>query len=578
MDKEPERGQKRDRRSADSGLGAEEESPARRVRQRPSEGVVVPPALHEEPEPPQEQESADDRIARLISTYRVQEHYGSDDEEDREGVEQRHSPRVRPPRVQADPRQALLDPEELKEKLEALEIPEGQEAAGGQGVADVTFASAESSSSEVSVVGGMAFVMADFMAGIGGAIADAAREGARAVVAAQGAPPQHAGGAQLNALPIFSDDKSLGSLSAKEWIRRVERMGQNFGWNNALLAGSAKNKLSGSAATWLEGQLVRGQIMDDWNGDNGFRNQFLQRFDKARGALAAVEAISDLQQKGSQSVRGFYDEVSIAVDLKHYNITDADKQEPNYQLMRDNDIYILFQAGLNRKIKELAMAGADPPDNAQNLLDAAVRIEVTLQDNNKSQHKVGEVQHDTAGSSDEDDANRSPEEQIAALKQQIKGLKAKDTAKLKCFEKDCQSTEHLVANCPIRKAKIRARERGGGGGRGRGGRGRGTGGGWGWGGNWNWGSYAPYSQQNYGYRGPPRRARGRWPRSPMGRGSGGRGRGGHNYAYEIQEYDYENGGTEGYEGIPEEAAPGMNYEEQERGYYDETQGWYSGND
>ena len=579
MDKGPDRGQKRDRRSADSGLGAEEVSPARRVRQRPSAGAVVPPVLQEEPEPPTEQESEADRVARLIGTYREPEGYGSDDEEDRR--RRRH---LRPPRVQADPRQALLDPQELQEKLEELVIPEGQEAAGGQGVADVTFesASSSSSSSEASVVQQqqpniMAFNMEAFMAGIGGAIAQAAQEGARAVVAA--APhPQHAGGAQLQALPSFNpDEKTAGSLTAKEWIRRVERLGQNFGWNNVLLAGSAKNKLAGSAASWLEGQLVRGELMENWQGPRGFRAQFLLRFDKARGAAAAVEAISDLHQKSSQSIRSFYDEVSIAVDLKHYNIPDADKQEPGYGVMRDNDIFILFQAGMNRKVRELAMAGADPPDNAQDLLDAAVRIEATLQDT-KVSHKVGEVRQDSeAGSSDEDDANGTPEEQIAALKRQLKKAKAKDTSKLKCYEKDCQSTEHLVANCPVRKAKIRARERGGRGGRGerggRGGRGWGNqgygGGNWNWGGNWgNFNQFAPR-----GYGGPPRRPRGRWMR-----GGGGRGRGQQSYAYEIEDSGYEHEGHEGYEGVPEEAAVGDSYAEQENGHYDHSYGWYSGND
>lgn len=569
------KGQKRDRRSADSGLGAEEEdSPARRVRQRPSEGVVVPPRVEEEPEPPEEQESEDDRVARLIGAYRVQEGYTSD--EDRQQERPRRPPRAPP--VQVNPRQALLDPDELREKLEELVIPEGQEAAAGQGVADVTFASASSSSSsEASVVGVMAFNMADFMAGIGGAIGDAAREGARAVIAAQVAPPPHAGGAQLNAIPVFNpDEKTVGALTAKEWIRRVERLGNNFNWGQELLAGAAKNKLGGSAATWLEGQLVRGVNMATWPGDNGFRAQFLLRFDKARGALAAVEAISDLTQKSGQSVRAFYDAVAIAVDLKHFNIAEADKQEPNYITMRDNDIYILFQAGISRRIKELAMAGADPPANAQALLDAAVRVEITLHDHKT--HKVGEVKEGPkggeAGSSDEDEANRTPEEQIAALKRQLKKATSKERGQMKCFEKDCQSTEHMVANCPIRKAKIQARNRGRGGSQGgrggpwqnqnRGGWNGGGGGGGGWNRYWS-----PSPSRGYGY--PPRRPR----TFARGFGGGGRGRGQPNYTYEIQEehenYDYQ--GQEPYEHMTEEMAA-HGYEEYGDGNGDAM---YSGN-
>ena len=572
MDKKS--GRKRDRRSADSGLGAEETSPARRVRQRPSEGVVVPPVLQEEEEPelPQEEESEGDRVARLISTYRVQEGYGSDEEE----PERR--PRVpRPPRVQVNPRQALLDPEELREKVEQLEIPEGQEAAPGQGAEDVTFVSASesSSSSSASVVRRMAeFDMAGFMAGIAAAINDAARAGAQAAVAAVPAPAPHAGGAQLNAIPVYNpDDKTLGSLSAKEWIRRLERLGQNFGWNHALLAGSAKNKLGGSAATWLEGQVVRGEQMNDWEGDEGFRAKFLKRFDKARGALAAVDAISDLQQKESQSVRSFFDDVAIAVDLKHYNIDEAGKADANYRLMRDNDIFILFQAGLKRKIKELAMSGTNPPDNAQALLDAAVRIEITLKDTKT--HKVGEVRHEPregeAGSSDEDEANGSPEEQIAALKRKLKRAQAKDKGKMKCFERDCQSTEHLVANCPVRRAKIQARNRGQGAGGGRGGRG----GSWqGQGrGGWNWGNGWGRFPRGYGY-GPPRGPRGSFPRGPRG---GGRGRGQPSYTYEIQEEDYGYPGQEPYEEMTEEmSAHGYDdYGGMDHGHGDAL---YSGND
>ena len=581
-DKDKGGSRKRDRRSADSGLGAEETSPARRVRPRASEGVVVPPSVPEEPEPelPQEEESEGDRVARLVSTYREQERYGSDEEE-----EERRQRVPRPPRVQADPRQALLDPEELREQVEQLEIPEGQEAAAGQGAEDVTFASASSSSSSsaASVIGRMGdFDMAGFMAGIGGAINNAAQAGAAAAIAAAPAPAPHAGGAQLNAVPIYNpDDKTVTSLTAKEWIRRVERLGQNFGWNNALLAGSAKNKLGGSAATWLESQVVRGELMNTWLGNDGFKNLFLQRFDKARGAVAAVEAISNLQQKESQSIRSFYDDVAIAVDLKHYNIDDADKQDDNYRIMRDNDIFILFQCGMKKRVKELAMAGSDPPTTAADLLEAAVRIETTLKDS-KTTHKVGEVKHETngeAGSSDEDEAAGSPEEQIAALKRKLKRFKDKGKGKMKCFEKDCQSPDHQVANCPVRKAKIEARNRGRGAGDGHGGRGSWQGqgrGGWNGGGGWR-GSWSPYPR-GYGY-GPPRRFRGMRPRGPRG---GGRGRGG--YAYEIEEhgYDYSGGyeypGEEPYEEMTEEvAATGYGYDDYGgNGYSGEA--LYSGND
>ena len=349
-------------------------------------------------------------------------------------------------------------------------------------------------------------------------------------------------------------------------------MGQNFGWNNDLQAGAAKNKLAGSAATWLEGQIVRGSLMEHWGGDDGFREQFLKRFDKTRGAIAAVEAISDLHHKyPTQSVQAFFDEVSIAVDLKHYNLTEDQKRAANYIAMRDQDILIMFQAGLHRKIRELALAGTDPPATAQALLDACVRIETTLKDT-KPTHKVGEVQNSEAGSSDEDDAiEGSPEEQIAALKRQLKKVKAKDKSKLRCFEKDCQSTDHLVANCPIRKAKIRAREEGG--------RGRGGGGGWNnrgrGGGGWNWG--AP---RGYGYSRPPQRARGRWMRGAGGRGGRGRGQ---NYAYEVYDQGYDQGydGQEGYENLPEEVAAGEQYNETggaEDGYYDHSYEWYAGNE
>ena len=126
------------------------------------------------------------------------------------------------------------------------------------------------------------FNMDEFLAGIGGAIANAAQQGAAAAAAAHAAVPVHAGGAQLQALPIFNpEDRSAGTLTAKEWVRRVERLAQNFGWNQALLAASAKNKLGGSAATWLESQIVRGQEMLAWQGPVGFRTLFLARFDRA---------------------------------------------------------------------------------------------------------------------------------------------------------------------------------------------------------------------------------------------------------------------------------------------------------
>ena len=620
MDKgEKKKGQKRDRKSADSGLGAED-SPERRVRPRPSTSVLVPPVIPEENVEVLPQESEQDRIHRLISTYRVQEESDSDEEEPGEAGRL-----FKPPLRQSDPRQALADPEELGEHLRVLELPE--EGQGEyRGAADVSFATAESlgsgrdssetsqevsteqitpgrrspnsSSTEISVESGMAeFNMDEFLAGIGGAIANAAQQGAAAAAAAHAAVPVHAGGAQLQALPIFNpEDRSAGTLTAKEWVRRVERLAQNFGWNQALLAASAKNKLGGSAATWLESQIVRGQEMLAWQGPVGFRTLFLARFDRARGALAAVEAISDLNQKPNQSVREFYDAVTLAVDLKHFNIDEADKLEPNYQVMRDNDIYILFQAGLKAKIKELATAGADPPETAETLLEAAVRIEVTL--NDTKTHKVGEVKHDETGSSDEDDVQgKTPEEQIAALQRKLNKF-TNPQSKLKCFEKDCQSTEHLVANCPIRRAKIQARNRGQ---APRGGRGRGDDRG-GRGGGWNWGPPGWGGWMNWGPRfGPPPGPRRPGPRPPRpqgyapryggapGYGYAPRYGGGRGYrAYEIQDEQQEYQGHEGYEATAEEVAThgeaeGGDYNYGDPGYADPTSGYgygeemYSGN-
>ena len=63
------------------------------------------------------------------------------------------------------------------------------------------------------------------------------------------------------------------------------------------------------------------------NNDKNLRPAFLLRFGPKYTTGGAVAAISDLKQHSGETVGGFMDHVKIAVDMLHYNVTKANRNQ-----------------------------------------------------------------------------------------------------------------------------------------------------------------------------------------------------------------------------------------------------------
>ena len=184
-------------------------------------------------------------------------------------------------------------------------------------------------------------------------------------------------GAQLNSIPIFSDE---AGQDCEGWISLIDRAKVQFEWSDQQTAAAIKSKLGGEAGKWLRALEKRHTPgLENWmevvDGVKPLKVMLENRFKVTVSLLAASEAISDLKQKPSENVSAFFDRVVLALDVKNYHV--ADKTTAAYKASLDSEIYTFFSAGMKEMYRQSILGGrTDPPATPEELLRAAKASEL----------------------------------------------------------------------------------------------------------------------------------------------------------------------------------------------------------
>jgi len=177
-------------------------------------------------------------------------------------------------------------------------------------------------------------------------------------------------GSQIAQIPKYD-----GSTDAEVYIDTVERVQTACAITDAEILQIVMTKLEGQAAMWLRVEQTCQTVLDT---KARFLTAFRARFKPATAAAVAMNAVSDLRQKDSESVRIFYERVVMAVDAFNHTFTAAEKKAAPYLVQFNSQLFTFFGVGLRPEIAQLATAGANPPQTPAALLAAALDVERRL--------------------------------------------------------------------------------------------------------------------------------------------------------------------------------------------------------
>lgn len=243
-----------------------------------------------------------------------------------------------------------------------------------------------------------------------------------------GARPQVTG-SQINQLPEF-DGNAAKDIDI--WIWNVERCSRQFNWNDETTCASAQGRMTGAAAYWLHAKQLAGVNYNAWSQNNvpaaNLKVALLERFKIRINALVAADAVTNLDQKKSESVSDFYDRVIVAVDRKNFSYTTAEKQAADYQVKMLADVFVFFHAGMISHVKSRATSGNQQPTDAASLLASAIQAELYFAKKSKVPSAVEAVEVVRSG-------HRKPQGKRSPF----------DIGKVKCF--NCNVMGHFSKEC-----------------------------------------------------------------------------------------------------------------------------------
>ena len=118
-------------------------------------------------------------------------------------------------------------------------------------------------------------------------------------------------------------------LDGLVYVEAIDRAREQFGWTQVQTARAAVSRGGNSVANWIRGERASGIVFTAWQEDNmvNMRPAFLTRFGPKYTTGGAVAAIADLKQRSGETVGDFLDRVKIAVDMLHYNVEEADRNQ-----------------------------------------------------------------------------------------------------------------------------------------------------------------------------------------------------------------------------------------------------------
>ena len=118
-------------------------------------------------------------------------------------------------------------------------------------------------------------------------------------------------------------------LDGLVYVEAIDRAREQFGWTQIQTARAAVSRGGNSVANWIRGERAAGVVFTAWQEANmvNMRSAFLTRFGPKYTTGGAVAAIADLKQRSGETVGDFLDRVKIAVDMLHYNVAEADRDQ-----------------------------------------------------------------------------------------------------------------------------------------------------------------------------------------------------------------------------------------------------------
>jgi hypothetical protein len=267
---------------------------------------------------------------------------------------------------------------------------------------------------------------------------------------------------QINSLTSYD-----GSTNVELWIEHIERAALQFLWTDPETCQAACAKLIGIASQWLFSQKKLGHRYQDFidfpgaaavaaagghpavaaqDPRGGLRPALIQRFAERVNSLAAVDAVSNLDQAATEDVDAFFDRCSIAVDKANYTYTEAQKGTPEYQAQFRGFMFVWFSKGLRPDIRTRVMASPAPPENMADMLTAARKVEMELKRNSEREKTAGVSQINTF---------QADERRIEELTRELDRLRTGNSPpgrnQIQCH--CCKGFGHIRWQCPTNKPR-----------------------------------------------------------------------------------------------------------------------------
>ena len=280
-------------------------------------------------------------------------------------------------------------------------------------------------------------------------------------------------GNQLTSIPIYSGTQGLEALNYAE---AIDGALVQFGWTQAQAAQAAISRGGSAVANWIRGERAAGITYTAWNqaaaaGVVNMRPAFITRFGPVYTTSGAVSAIADLKQRQNETAADFMDRVKVSVDMLHYNVPEADRNNA-FRQSYARLVVAQFGGGIHDSIRRTVFGVPVPPNTIQAVLEAATAAEA--EQSSKLTKLVNEIEEgELTENTDTTDKPKPSEfelltkkvDDVLAISRQGglqrprgRGGFRPDYSQFRCY--NCNNIGHLRRNCPKPQSSFQVAGRG----------------------------------------------------------------------------------------------------------------------